>query len=81
MPIIHIRVNGQEAGEFHDWENIRDGAIYRSAPQSGYWELHTVVFPAKMLRKGNNTIEIDYPKGRRRGKGGILWDCIKLEME
>lgn len=81
LPIIHIRVNGQEAGEFHDWENIRDGAIYRSAPQSGYWELHTVVFPAKMLRKGNNTIEIDYPKGRRRGTGGILWDCIKLEME
>lgn len=81
LPIIHIRVNGQEAGEFHDWENIRDGAIYRSAPQSGYWELHTVVFPAKMLRKGNNTIEIDYPKGRRRGTGGILWDCIKLEIE
>lgn len=81
LPIIHIRVNGQEAGEFHDWENNRDGAIYRSAPQSGYWELHTVVFPAKMLRKGNNTIEIDYPKGRRRGTGGILWDCIKLEIE
>lgn len=81
LPIIHIRVNGQEAGEFHEWEKIRDGAIYRSAPQSGYWELHTVVFPAKMLRKGNNTIEIDYPKGRRRGIGGILWDCIKLEIE
>lgn len=81
LPIIRVIVNGEQAGEFSDWENNRDGAIYRSAPQSGYGQLHTVVFPAKMLKKGNNTIEITYPKGRRRGIGGLLWDCLKLEIE
>ena len=46
-----------------------------------YRELHTVAFPAQMLKKGSNTIEITYPKGRRHGKGGIIWDCLKLEIE
>ncbi len=81
LPVIRVMVNGKQAGEFSNWENNRDGAVYRSATQGGYRELHTVAFPAQMLKKGSNTIEITYPKGRRHGKGGIIWDCLKLEIE
>ena len=81
LPVMKIRVNGEQVGEFSDWECDRDGSMYRSATQSGYWQLHTVAFPSSALKKGENTLVIDYPKGRRRGMGGVIWDCIKLEIE
>lgn len=81
MPVVRIRVNGKEVGSFSDWENNRDGSLYRSSLQAGHWQLHTVVFPASVLRKGTNTLSIDCPKLRRHGLGGIIWDCIKLEIE
>jgi len=39
------------------------------------------VFPSSLLKKGENVIRIKMPKLRRRGYGGVLWDCIKLEIE
>lgn len=81
LPVIRIRVNGEQVGEFSNWDNNRDGSIYRSSTQAGHWEIHTVAFPASALKKGRNTLVIDYPKGRRHGMGGILWDCIKLEIQ
>ena len=81
MPVIRIQVNGQQVAEFSNWDNDRDGSLYRSSTQAGHWQMHTVAFPASALRKGQNTLTINYPKGRRHGLGGILWDCIKLEIE
>jgi len=81
LPVMKIRVNGEQVGEFSDWECEHDGSIYRSATQGGYWQQQTVAFPAKVMKKGENTLVIDYPKGRRRGMGGVIWDCIKLEIE
>lgn len=81
LPVIKIVVNDTEVGEWANWECHADPSVYRSANRSGYYQRMQCVFPASLLRKGENVLSLKMPKLRRRGYGGILWDCIKLEIE
>lgn len=81
LPVIKIVVNDTEVGEWVNWECHADPSVYRSANRSGYYQRMQCVFPASLLRKGENVLSLKMPKLRRRGYGGILWDCIKLEIE
>ena len=81
LPVIKIVVNDTEVGEWVKWECHADPSVYRSANRSGYYQRMQCVFPASLLRKGENVLSLKMPKLRRRGYGGIMWDCIKLEIE
>lgn len=81
LPVMKIEVNGEEVGEWVHWECQADPSVYRSATRSGYYQRMQCVFPVSKLKKGENVISIKMPKLRRRGYGGVLWDCIKLEIE
>jgi rhamnogalacturonan endolyase len=81
LPVIKIVVNGTEVGEWVKWECHTDPSVYRSANRSGYYQRMQCVFPASLLHKGENILSLQMPKLRRRGYGGIMWDCIKLEIE
>ena len=80
QPIIRVLINGEQVAEWTRWYP-KDAAVYRSANQGGVYDLRQCVFPASLLKKGTNTLELAFPKQRRRGYGGILWDCIKMEVE
>ena len=79
LPVIKIEVNGMEVGEWVHWECQTDPSVYRSATQGGYHQVMTLAFPARLLHKGENTLVLRMPKLRRRGYGGLMWDCIKME--
>ena len=79
-PIIRVQLNGTQIMEWKNWDKT-DGAVYRSANQGGYYQVFQCVCPASLLHKGWNTLELVCPKQKRRGYGGVLWDCIKLEIE
>lgn len=81
LPVIKIEVNGTEVGEWVQWECHTDPAVYRSATQGGYHQLMTMAFPAALLHKGENTLVLRMPKLRRRGYGGLMWDCLKMEIK
>jgi len=81
LPVMKIEVNGEEVGEWIHWECQVDPSVYRSANRSGYYQRMQCVFPASLLKKGENVISIRMPKLRRRGYGGVLWDCLKMEIE
>lgn len=75
QPTIQVSLNGI----FLDtWQwNSNDGAIYRSATQSGRHGLKTLCFDASILRQGENLLEFNLTNGN--GRGGVMWDCIKME--
>ena len=81
LPVMKIEVNGEEVGEWVHWECQADPSVYRSATRSGYYQRMQCVFPSSLLKKGENVIRIKMPKLRRRGYGGVLWDCLKMEIE
>jgi hypothetical protein len=81
LPVMKIVVNGEEVCEWVRWECQADPSVYRSANRSGYYQRMQCVFPASLLKPGENIISIRMPKLRRRGYGGVLWDCVKLEIE
>lgn len=76
-PNLSVKVNGQEVGKLV-YDN-GDGGLYRSAVQSGVHNLQVVTFPASLLKKGKNTLSFTMVSIKE--KGGLLWDCLKLEAE
>lgn len=74
-PSVKVSLNGSQLAAWN-W-NTNDGAIYRSANQSGRHDLKTLDFDASLLRKGENTLELTLTNGT--GRGGVMWDCLKLE--
>ena len=74
-PTVTITLNGTKIATWA-W-NTNDGAIYRSANQSGRHDLKTVSFDATLLKQGENTVTFELTNGT--GRNGIMWDCIKLE--
>ena len=70
-------MNGQEVQKLV-YDN-GDGGLYRSAVQSGVHNLQIVTFPASLLKKGKNTLSFTMVSIKE--KGGLLWDCLKLEAE
>lgn len=74
-PNVKVSLNGTALTTW-SW-STNDGAIYRSANQSGRHELKTHGFSAALLRKGSNTIALELTNGS--GRNGVMWDCIKLE--
>lgn len=56
-----------------------DGTIYRSALRGGRYRLQQLRFPASLLQRGENTISLKLISVG--GKGGIMYDTIKLEIE
>ena len=79
-PIIRVVINGTQVAEWKNWDKT-DGAVYRSSNQGGYYQVLQCVCPASLLKQGWNTLELVCPKQKRRGYGGVMWDCIKLEVE
>jgi len=74
-PKLTVKLNGSQVDK--QWStDINDGAIYRSATQSGRHGLHTFSFPASKLKQGSNTIALTQSAGNH---GGLMYDCIKLE--
>lgn len=76
-PNLSVKVNGQEVQKLV-YDN-GDGGLYRSAVQSGVHNLQIVTFPASLLKKGKNTLSFTMVSIKE--KGGLLWDCLKLEAE
>lgn len=81
FPVIEVLVNGRLIATWDRWETWADPAVYRSATRSGYYQHLQCVFPSVLLRNGTNTITFRVPSLQRPGYGGVLWDCIKLEIE
>lgn len=81
FPVIEVLVNGRLVTTWDQWETWSDPAVYRSATRSGYYQHLQCVFPSLLLRNGTNTITFRIPSLQRPGYGGVLWDCIKLEIE
>lgn len=76
-PTVAIKVNGSSAGTWSFSSN--DAAIYRSATQAGRHWLKTCAFPASMLKKGENTIDLVMSGISKNG--GVMYDCLKLESD
>ena len=74
-PRLQFKVNGQDIGKVE--YNISDGSIYRSGVLSGVHDLKVLTFPAKLLKKGKNTLSVTLLGVKE--KGGLMWDCLKLE--
>lgn len=75
QPTVQVILNGSVLDTWQ-W-NTNDGAIYRSATQSGRHDLVSLCFDASKLRLGENLLEFNLTNGN--GRGGVMWDCIKLE--
>lgn len=76
-PTVAIKVNGSNAATWSFSSN--DAAIYRSATQAGRHWLKTCAFPASMLKKGENTIDLVMSGISKNG--GVMYDCLKLESD
>ena len=75
QPIVQVILNG---AVLDTWKwNSNDGAIYRSATQSGRHDLKAICFDASKLQQGDNLLEFRLTNGN--GRGGVMWDCIKME--
>ena len=75
QPIVQVIFNG---AVLDTWKwNSNDGAIYRSATQSGLHDLKAICFDASKLQQGDNLLEFRLTNGN--GRGGVMWDCIKME--
>ena len=74
-PRMVYKLNGQKIGELFYPDS--DGSIYRSGVRSGAHQLKVIDFPAKLLKKGKNTLSINIISVKE--KGGLMWDCMKLE--
>ena len=79
---INVYVNGTEKAN-NTWTYQSDGSVYRSAVQSGCFQQHTLDIPAGVLKSGENTIALELSEHNYATSGiaGIMWDCIKLEMD
>lgn len=75
QPTIQVILNG-EILDTWQW-NSNDGAIYRSATQSGRHDVKTICFDASKIQQGDNLLEFNLTNGN--GRGGVMWDCIKME--
>ena len=73
-PSVNVKINGVSKGS---WSFFNDASIYRSATQAGRHALRTLSFPASLLKKGTNTVELAMNISSKNG--GVLWDCLKLE--
>lgn len=76
-PTLTVNFNGSKVIDWNEWEG-NDGSIYRSATQSGTYQLKQTTFLAYRVKKGENTLELKL-NSIRGGNGGIMWDCIKME--
>ena len=74
-PRMVYMLNGQKIGELFYPDS--DGSIYRSGVRSGRHQLKVIDFPAKLLKKGKNVLSINIISVKE--KGGLMWDCMKLE--
>ena len=79
---INVYVNGTEMAN-NTWTYQSDGSVYRSAVLSGRYQQHTLDLPAGVLKVGENTIALELSDHNYATSGiaGIMWDCIKLEMD
>ncbi len=79
---INVNVNGAEMAN-NTWTYQSDGSVYRSAVLSGRYQQHTLDLPAGVLKAGENTIALELSDHNYATSGiaGIMWDCIKLEMD
>ncbi|MBR6191943.1 MAG: hypothetical protein IKQ68_07305 [Prevotella sp.] len=75
---LYVRLNGTQIAQ---WDyDYNDGALYRSAMQSGRYHNRYVNFGASRLKANDwNTIEFEIKK-IDGNIGGIMWDCVKLEI-
>jgi rhamnogalacturonan endolyase len=74
---ITVLVNGVSIGNYPAYPN--DGAVYRSANQSGYYRRFTLNFPASRLRAGDNTVTFR-ANGISAG-GGVMYDTVTLAAD
>ena len=78
-PTVTVSVNGTKRATWKVSDN--DAAIYRSAVQSGRHTVVTCDFPASDLKIGDdNKITLAMSGIKSGGGGGIMYDCIKLEV-
>lgn len=73
-PKVDVYVNNVK---MTNWSFSNDAAVYRSAVLGGRHEVKTLTFPASRLVSGTNTIKFKMTDVGNRG--GLMYDCIKLE--
>ena len=73
---VFIWVNGKQVGDlaplFYNANINRDG-------NQGSWSEHDVSFPGKLLRKGDNVLELRVPGGN--AMAGVIYDYLRLELD
>jgi len=73
---VFIWVNGKQVGDlaplFYNANINRDG-------NQGSWSEHDVGFAAKLLRKGDNVLELRVPGGN--AMAGVIYDYLRLELD
>ncbi|MBP3757768.1 MAG: hypothetical protein J6I61_10885 [Prevotella sp.] len=75
---LYIKLNGTQVGHWGDFYN--DGSIYRSGNRAGRFQYRSVDFGASRLNANDwNTIDLQI-NSLSGTIGGIMWDCVKLEL-
>ena len=74
---VNVKYNGKKV---FDFKALDDGSVYRSAMLSGCDSTYVVDIPEELVKKGENTITFSLWNVGKRGLGGVLYDCIKLEV-
>ena len=75
-PKVAVKVNGTTRTTWSFPNN--DAGIYRSAVLGGRHQVKTCTFPASLLKKGTN--KIDLTMSGIGSNGGVMYDCLKLEV-
>lgn len=70
---LRVKLNGVEAGIIPIEDN---GCIRRAANRAGHFRQHEITFLAKLLRAGENVMELVVD---RRGSA-VMYDALKLEL-
>jgi len=73
-PTVEVYIND---AKIETWSFGNDGTVYRSAVLGGRHQLKSFTFPASYLIKGENTVK--FKMTGVKDKGGLMYDCIKLE--
>ncbi len=73
---LEVGVNNQPAGKV---EQLPDTATIRRDGIRGYWFERDVTFEARLMKQGENTMQLTIPGGG--AMSGIEYDYLRLELD
>lgn len=78
---LKVRSNESRSSEgIGIFRPLHDGSVSRSATLAGRDSIMVVDIPVSTLKKGENYLDLNIWGIPENGAGGVMYDCIKLEM-